>query len=75
MTEVKGGSAADRKFSGACSWRANDGERSRAGERMSTGFVESTVNQVISKRFCKQQQMDAARCPSATADPDAGLEW
>ena len=24
---------------------------------ISTGFVESTVNQVISKRFCKKQQM------------------
>jgi hypothetical protein len=35
----------------------NDGERYRAGERISTGFVESTVNQVISKRFCKKQQM------------------
>jgi hypothetical protein len=29
----------------------------RYGERISTGFVESTVNQVISKRFCKRQQM------------------
>jgi len=35
----------------------NDGERYRNGERISTGFVESTVNQVISKRFCKKQQM------------------
>jgi hypothetical protein len=35
----------------------NCGERYRAGERISTGFVESTVNQVISKRFCKKQQM------------------
>ena len=57
MTAVKGGSAACRKFSGACSWRANYGERYRAGERISTGFVESTVNQVVSKRFCKKQQM------------------
>ena len=57
MTAVKGGSAADRTFSGACCWRAHDGERYRAGERMSTGFVESTVNQVISKRFCKKPQM------------------
>jgi hypothetical protein len=32
-------------------------ERYRNGERISTGFVESTVNQVISKRFCKKQQM------------------
>jgi hypothetical protein len=34
----------------------NDGERYRSGERISTGFVESTVNQVMSKRFCKRQQ-------------------
>ena len=32
-------------------------ERYRAGERISTGFVESTVNQVSSKRFCEKQQM------------------
>ena len=36
---------------------SNYGERYRYGERISTGFVESTVNQVISKRFCKRQQM------------------
>jgi hypothetical protein len=35
----------------------NYGERYRHGERISTRFVESTVNQVISKRFCKRQQM------------------
>jgi hypothetical protein len=35
----------------------NYGERYRHGERISTSFVESTVNQVISKRFCKRQQM------------------
>jgi hypothetical protein len=35
----------------------NYGERYRHGERISMGFVESTVNQVISKRFCKKQQM------------------
>jgi hypothetical protein len=35
----------------------NYGERYRHGERISTGFVESAVNQVISKRFCKKQQM------------------
>lgn len=34
-----------------------DGERYRAGERISTGVVESTVNQVISKRLCKKQQV------------------
>ncbi|MGE0681280.1 MAG: ISKra4 family transposase [Candidatus Binatia bacterium] len=35
----------------------NYGERWRYGERISTGFVESTVNAVVSKRFAKKQQM------------------
>jgi hypothetical protein len=35
----------------------NDGEGYRNGEGISTGFVESTVNQVVSKRFCKKQQI------------------
>jgi hypothetical protein len=35
----------------------NYGERRRAGETISTSFVESTVNQVISKRMVKKQQM------------------
>jgi hypothetical protein len=35
----------------------NYGERYRHGERISTGFVESTVNQVVSKRRVKKQQM------------------
>ena len=35
----------------------NYGERYRCGERISTGFVQSAVNQVISKRFVKKQQM------------------
>jgi hypothetical protein len=35
----------------------NYGERYRNGETIATGFVESTVNQVVSKRFCKKQQM------------------
>ncbi len=35
----------------------NYGERWRSGERISTGFVESTVNVVVSKRFAKRQQM------------------
>ena len=33
------------------------GERYHNGEAIATGFVESTVNEVISKRFCKKQQM------------------
>jgi hypothetical protein len=35
----------------------NYGERRRAGEAISTAFVESTVNQVVSKRMVKKQQM------------------
>ncbi len=35
----------------------NYGERFRAGERISTAFVESTVNTVLGKRFAKRQQM------------------
>jgi hypothetical protein len=35
----------------------NSGERYRHGAAIATGFVESTVNQVVSKRFCKKQQM------------------
>ncbi len=35
----------------------NFGERYRNGEAISTAFVESTVNQVLSKRFVKKQSM------------------
>jgi hypothetical protein len=35
----------------------NYGERFRTGERISTAFVESTVNTVLGKRFAKKQQM------------------
>ena len=35
----------------------NYGDRYRHGDPISTGFVESAVNQVVSKRFCKKQQM------------------
>lgn len=35
----------------------NYGERFRSGERISTAFVEATVNTVIGKRFAKKQQM------------------
>jgi hypothetical protein len=49
----------------------NYGERRRAGEAISTAFTESAVNQVISKRMVKKQQMrwDPTRCPSARSDP------
>jgi hypothetical protein len=35
----------------------NYGDRWHSGEAISSSFVESTVNQVISKRFVKKQQM------------------
>ena len=35
----------------------NFGERRHQGETISTAFVESTINQVVSKRFVKKQQM------------------
>ncbi len=35
----------------------NYGDRYRHGEPIASGFVESAVNQVISKRFVKRQQM------------------
>src|SRR5690242_1418142 len=35
----------------------NYSERWRKGERISTAFVESTVNRVVSRRFAKKQQM------------------
>jgi hypothetical protein len=35
----------------------NYGKRHRCGERISTGFVESTINQLVAKRFVKKQQM------------------
>jgi 6-phosphogluconate dehydrogenase (decarboxylating) len=36
---------------------ANYGERWRNEEAIATGFVESAVNQIVSKRFSKKQQM------------------
>ena len=35
----------------------NFGERYRNGEAISTAFVESTINQVASKRFVKKQSI------------------
>jgi hypothetical protein len=40
----------------------NYGERYRQGERISTAFVESTVNYVLAKRFSKQQSMQWSPC-------------
>ena len=39
----------------------NYGEFYRNGERIGTGFVESAVNQVLSKRMAKKQQMQWSR--------------
>ena len=39
------------------SYIVNYGERYRNSERISTSFAESTINQVISKRMVKHQQM------------------
>jgi hypothetical protein len=39
----------------------NYGDRYRNGERISTGFVESTVNQLVSQRMVKKQQMRWSR--------------
>ncbi len=33
------------------------GERYRVGERISSGFVESAINQIVAKRFSKRQSM------------------
>ena len=35
----------------------NYGDRYRHGDPISTGFVESAVNQIVNKRFVKKQQM------------------
>jgi hypothetical protein len=40
-----------------CQFIPNFGERRRQGETISTAFVESTINQVVSRRFVKKQQM------------------
>jgi hypothetical protein len=39
----------------------NFSERYGQGERISAGFVESAVNQVIGKHFCKKQQMQSTQ--------------
>src|SRR3981081_4542309 len=38
-------------------WIPNFGERYRSGEAISNAFVESAVNQVVTKRMAKKQQM------------------
>ena len=36
-------------------------QRYHHGEAIATGFVESTVNEVVSKRFCTKQQMQCSK--------------
>ncbi len=38
-------------------WIPNYGERWRTGDAISSAFVESAVNQVVSKRMVKKQQI------------------
>jgi hypothetical protein len=40
-----------------CEFIPNFGERRRQGKTISTAFVESTINQVVSRRFVRKQQM------------------
>jgi hypothetical protein len=47
----------NRKFLLECSRWSNFGERYRQRDTISTAFVESTINQVVSKRCVKRQQM------------------
>jgi hypothetical protein len=55
------------------------GERCRNKERIATSFVESTVNQVVSKRMAKSQQMawterGSTWSTSVTAGANPGVE-
>jgi hypothetical protein len=45
----------------------NFGERDRQGDTISTAFVESTINQVVSRRFVKRQHMQWT--PKGTSPP------
>jgi hypothetical protein len=40
----------------------NCGDRYRHDETISTAFVESTVNYVVSKHFVKKQQVRSTQC-------------
>jgi hypothetical protein len=54
----------------------NYGERYRQGKTIATSFVESAVNQVVSKRFVKKQQMrwTPSRGSPSAANPHPGVE-
>jgi len=44
-------------FTGRVPFIPNYGDRWRNGERIASGFVEATVNQVVARRMVKKQQM------------------
>lgn len=46
----------------------NYGERYRNGERISTAFTESTINQVVSKRLVKKQSLTTRRARPAPTE-------
>jgi hypothetical protein len=52
----------------------NYGERYRQGETISTAYVESTINQVVSRRFGEEtaDAVDAERSALAVTDADEG---
>ncbi len=52
-------------------WIPNYGERYRQGEAISNAFVESMVNQVVSKRMVKQQQMHWTRAGATSCSRSA----
>lgn len=51
------GTSFDTYICNNCAFIPNFGERYRQGDTISTAFVESTINQVVNKRFVKKQQM------------------
>ena len=54
----------------------NYGDRYRHGEKISTGFAESAVNQVVSKRMVKKQQMRwRVRRAQPAPGADKGPQW
>lgn len=55
LNELIGYLSANRKYI------MNYGDRYRNGERISTAFVESTVNELVSRRLVKRQQMRWAK--------------
>ena len=55
----------------------NYGKRYRSGVRISTGFVESTVNEVIAKRMVKRQQnaLEQKCGPEFSGRPHSRPQW